>query len=133
MKTLTILLITLMSNIHSTAEEKPTIQEVKLWTNHVPGFPPEYQHKPFTQQDPERITETSQPIMRIFPAKAKPTGQAIVILPGGGYRILAHKKEGDKVAEYFAAKGITCFVAHYRVTKGNNPAYQYPGDRKSVV
>lgn len=102
-------------------------KKVFLWPKDVPGFPERYQHKPFAQQDPERISETSRPFMRIFPAVGKPTGQAMVIFPGGGYRILADKKEGDRVAAHFAARGITCFVACYRVTRKNHPGYRYPG------
>ncbi|MGB0993692.1 MAG: alpha/beta hydrolase [Akkermansiaceae bacterium] len=84
-------------------------------------------HKPYHQVDGMRVSETSRAVMRVFPATAKRTGQAIVIFPGGGYSILAHKHEGSDVARYFAAKGITCFVAYYRVTKGKHPGYRFPG------
>jgi len=106
---------------------QPMNKNVSLWKGQVPGFSADFEHKPFTQQDPQRITNTSHPFMRVFPATVKPTGQAMVILPGGGYRILSDKKEGEDVARYYAAQGITCFVACYRVTKGNNPGYQFPG------
>lgn len=101
--------------------------EIQLWGEKVPGFPDDFKHKPYLQQDPERITETSRPFMSIYPAVGKPNGKAMIIFPGGGYRILAYKKEGSRVAAYFASKGFTCFVSHYRVTKGNNPAFQFPG------
>lgn len=101
--------------------------KTELWPNRVPGFPSDYPHKPVKQLDPERITEVSQPFMRVFPAQGTPTGQAIVLLPGGSYRILADKKEGDRIAAYFAAKGITCYTVRYRVTRGNHPSFRFPG------
>ncbi|MBT8043479.1 MAG: alpha/beta hydrolase [Verrucomicrobiae bacterium] len=102
---------------------------ITLWPDKVPGFPANYAHKPFVQKDPERITETSRAFMRVFPADpTKATGHGLLIFPGGGYSILADKKEGDRVAKFFASKGITSFVVCYRVSrKGGQQGYQFPG------
>ncbi len=115
----------------SMAKEILTLQNtattMKLWNDQVPGFPADYEHQPYKQIDPERISETSQPFMSIFPARGKPNKKALIILPGGGYRILADKKEGDAVAAYYSAHGFTCFVVRYRVTRGNHDGYKFPG------
>ncbi|MFK7908980.1 MAG: alpha/beta hydrolase [Akkermansiaceae bacterium] len=102
---------------------------IQLWPDKVSGFPADYKHKPFVQQDPERITETSRAFMRVFPADEKiATGHGLLIFPGGGYSILADKKEGDRVAKFFASRGITSFVVCYRVSrKGGEKGYQFPG------
>jgi acetyl esterase/lipase len=104
-------------------------QTIQLWPDGTPGFSKDYVHKPFVQQDPERISEISQPFMRIFPADpSKATGHGLLIFPGGGYSILADKKEGDRVAKFFASKGISSFVVCYRVSrKGGEKGYQFPG------
>ena len=104
-------------------------QTIPLWPNEVPGFSKDFQHKAFVQVDPERITETSQAFLRVFPADpAKSTGHGLLIFPGGGYSILADKKEGDRVAKFFASKGITSFVVCYRVSKSTKEkGYQFPG------
>ncbi len=104
-------------------------QTVQLWPDGAPGFSKNFAHKKFVQQDPERITETSQPFMRVFPAEpTKATGHGLLVFPGGGYSILADKKEGDRVAEFFASKGITSFVVCYRVSrKSGEKGYQFPG------
>ena len=104
-------------------------QTIQLWPDGTPGFSKDYVHKPFVQQDPERISEISQPFMRIFPADpSKATGHGLLIFPGGGYSILADKKEGDRVAKFFASKGITSFVVCYRVSKSTKEkGYQFPG------
>lgn len=63
-----------------------------------------------------RIHAVSQPTLTIFlPAKEKRTGDAVIICPGGGYRILAASHEGYDVAKAFVEKGIAAFVLKYRL------------------
>jgi len=46
---------------------------------------------------------------------AKPNGAAIIICPGGGYRIRAMDHEGLQVAQWLNEQGITAFVLSYRL------------------
>ena len=60
---------------------------------------------------------STQPAPRIdtyLPAPGQRNGKALVILPGGGYRMRA-EHEGQGYAEHFAALGFSCFVVHYRL------------------
>ena len=50
-----------------------------------------------------------------LPAPEQATGAAAVVLPGGGFRVLALDLEGTRVAEALAAKGIAAFVLQYRL------------------
>ncbi|SHK11531.1 Acetyl esterase/lipase [Rubritalea squalenifaciens DSM 18772] len=102
-------------------------KQSNLWPDRVPGFPEDFEPQAHKQLDPGHITETSQPTITVYPAMGKPTGQALVIFPGGGYRVLADMKEGENVAAYYAARGITSFVVRYRVTKGSNEGFRFPG------
>jgi acetyl esterase/lipase len=43
------------------------------------------------------------------------TGASVIICPGGGYHILAYDLEGEEVARWFAARGVTGIVLKYRV------------------
>ena len=43
------------------------------------------------------------------------TGAAVIVCPGGGYRILAYDHEGTEVAEWLAKLGVTGIVLKYRV------------------
>ena len=54
---------------------------------------------------------------------AKRNGATLLVLPGGGYANLA-PHEGAAFAEYFAARGITCYVLQYRLGSAGyrNPA-----------
>jgi len=119
--------VCLLSSGATALGESP--QTIPLWPDGVAGFAEGYQHQAFVQVDPQRITETSQAFMRVFPADpAKATGHGLLVFPGGGYSILSDQKEGNDVARYFASKGITCFVVCYRVSKKHADAdYRFPG------
>jgi hypothetical protein len=54
--------------------------------------------------------------LTLFPAKsANSTKTAVIIAPGGGFRVLAIDQEGYSVAEWFSQRGITAFVLKYRL------------------
>lgn len=52
-----------------------------------------------------------------FPDPAKANGTAVVIAPGGGFRLLSWDSEGVFVAEYLKARGVAAFVLKYRLTE----------------
>ncbi|MFT3824950.1 MAG: alpha/beta hydrolase [Chitinophagaceae bacterium] len=63
-----------------------------------------------------RISKVSHPTITVYlPAPDKASGAAIIICPGGGYRILAASHEGSDVARKLADMGITAFVLKYRL------------------
>jgi len=45
----------------------------------------------------------------------KPTGLGLLIIPGGGYASEGGDRGGREIAQYFAARGIICFVLRYRL------------------
>ncbi len=53
--------------------------------------------------------------MTVYPPNGKNTGAAVVVLPGGGYQILAIDLEGTEVCDWLTSKGITCVLLKYRV------------------
>src|SRR5437667_9936063 len=57
----------------------------------------------------------SGPTMTVYSPTGKNTGAAVVVFPGGGYRILAIDLEGTEVCEWLTSKGITCVLLKYRV------------------
>ena len=61
------------------------------------------------------VERVSQPTMTVYSPKGKNTGVAVVVFPGGGYRILAIDLEGTEVADWLTSKGITCVLLKYRV------------------
>lgn len=61
------------------------------------------------------ISNVTRPTITVYSPKGKNTGAAVVVFPGGGYRILAIDLEGTEVCDWLTAKGITCVVLKYRV------------------
>jgi acetyl esterase/lipase len=62
------------------------------------------------------VDNVSQPTMTVYAPTGKNTGAAVVIFPGGGYRILAIDLEGTEVCDWLTPRGITCVLLKYRVT-----------------
>ena len=64
----------------------------------------------------ERVSNTNVAELFIYEADpAKATGQAVVICPGGGYRLLSMGHEGRDYAKWMAENGITTAVLKYRL------------------
>lgn len=75
-----------------------------------------------------RVIKVRRPTMDIYPA-ANPTGVGVVILPGGGFKLVVPDKEGSEAAEWLNKHGITCFVVRYRtneVTPADEPVWKRP-------
>lgn len=76
-----------------------------------------------------RVSQVSIPTLTAYfpPADIPNTGKAIIICPGGGYRILAIAHEGYDVAELFARQGIAAFVLKYRLPFDNSMEDRFIG------
>jgi acetyl esterase/lipase len=62
------------------------------------------------------IENVQRPTLEIYlPSPRHATGQAVVILPGVGYRGLAYDWEGTDVAKWLNSRGIAAFVLKYRL------------------
>lgn len=97
---------------------------VKLWPGKVPGEkgnvgPERVLEAKATEKNPVmRITDISDPAIVVYrPEKAKDTGTAVIIAPGGGYNILAWEHEGTQTAEWLNKLGVTGIVLKYRVPR----------------
>jgi acetyl esterase/lipase len=94
-------------------------QVLPVWEGKVPGVANPAQHES-TLEVPGRglhiVRNVTVPTLTIFPAKPGSTSKAAVIVaPGGGFRVLAIDQEGYSVAEWFSQHGITAFVLKYRL------------------
>jgi acetyl esterase/lipase len=62
------------------------------------------------------ISGVSKPTLTAYlPDASKANGTAVIICPGGGYRVLAAGHEGEAVAKKFNEWGVTAFVLKYRL------------------
>jgi len=62
-----------------------------------------------------RLGNVSVPTLTLYSPKNGNTGAAVVVFPGGGYRILAIDLEGTEVCDWLNSAGITCVLLKYRV------------------
>jgi acetyl esterase/lipase len=108
--------------------EKPEV--IELWPGKVPEeteavaaekvIPsPKLDRKQVEVTESTRmVTNVSRPSIAIYrPAHGKNTGTAAIVCPGGGYWNLYWELEGEEVASWLNALGITGIVLKYRVPR----------------
>jgi acetyl esterase/lipase len=128
-----IFLLILMTRMGLSAASQP----VALWPHGAPG------EKATTQPEKDMTTATdglvagkrlirlgnvTQPDITVYrPAGTKATGSAVVVFPGGGYRILALDLEGTEICHWLNSLGITAVLLKYRVPEpAGVPRYAEP-------
>lgn len=68
-----------------------------------------------------RVRNIQDPTITVYlPEKEKATGAAVVICPGGGYRLLAIQHEGHDVAKWLNELGIAGIVLKNRLPTSDN-------------
>jgi len=103
---------------------------VEIWPGKVPNesgnigaerfrMSPALDRKQVEVTEPTRmITGVTKPTLTIYwPPKAKDTGTAILICPGGGYWNLYWQLEGQEVAAWLNSIGVTGIILKYRVPR----------------
>jgi acetyl esterase/lipase len=108
-------------------------QTIPLYPGTPPGNNPaqtypekQYYSKAWSTQV---VTNVTQPTLTVFkPANGQNSRSAVVICPGGGYMALSIDSEGNDVAKYLAARGMTAFVLKYRLAPTVTDATELFGD-----
>ena len=116
--------LSLACNITFTGE-LPT--EIPLWPNGAPGSDGKTAKEETTKSASGEISVWSihNPSLTPFlPAKEKATGTAMLVIPGGGHRVLAITHEGYNVAEWLSERGIAAFVLKHRLARETNSTYK---------
>lgn len=90
--------------------------EFPLYSGNVPySIPMENQEEIETRPEGIRFfRKTSIPSLTLFKPE-NPNGQAVLILPGGGYAGTAFDHEGIDVAKWLNKNGITAVILRYRI------------------
>jgi acetyl esterase/lipase len=95
-----------------------------LWPHGAPGAPANPPTEADTTTAKEnliagkplvRLGNVSNPTLTLYTPAGKNTGAAVVVFPGGAYRILAIDLEGTEVCDWLNSAGITCVLLKYRV------------------
>jgi hypothetical protein len=97
------------------AQDAPKPELIQLWPGQAPG-----ETTPGGEDKMEKggVVNVTRPTIAVYrPAKDKDTGAAIVVAPGGGYRMLAITHEGTDVASWLTSIGVTAVLLRYRVPR----------------
>jgi acetyl esterase/lipase len=108
-----------------------------LWPNGAPGPKAASQPEADTTTPKDhlvagkrviRLGNVTVPTITVYsPSKANNTGTAVVVFPGGGYRVLAMDLEGTEVCHWLNSLGITAVLLKYRVPEPTAlPRYTEP-------
>ncbi|MRS61538.1 alpha/beta hydrolase [Larkinella terrae] len=102
----------------SVMAQKP--ETVELWPqNQIPNAIPNEAVQEKSEMGKDgilRISDVKVPTITAFlPPKDKATGAAIMVIPGGGYSLLAYGHEGEEMAQWFNERGIAAFVLKHRL------------------
>ena len=110
MKNLQLLIILMFISTGLMAQTKV----LKVWPDGAPND--NGVTEPEEKYDGIRVRNVSEAEMYVYlPEKEKNTGAAVVICPGGGYRIEAMDHEGHDIATFLQEKGIAGIVLKYRL------------------
>ena len=116
-------LVTLLGMPSSIAAESLVLD---LWPDGVPlsGQKAESSEEVRTNKNGIlRITNVTRPQMTVYRPK-DPNGAAVLVCPGGGYKILAYEHEGTDVCEFLTQHGVTAILLKYRVPSSQEVALQ---------
>ncbi len=102
----------------------PGLETISIWPGAAPGAPPTMppeadmttaKDKLIAGKPVMRLGNVVKPTLTVYAPKGHNTGAAVVVFPGGGYRILAIDLEGTEVCDWLNRQGITCLLLKYRV------------------
>ena len=104
-----------------TPEQKWTSRPViQLWPGKAPGSESDDRKEQLTAAPGNPgfhiVRNIVSPTLTVFqPKNGNTTHSAVLIVPGGGFRVLAIEEEGYPVADWFSQHGVTAYVLKYRL------------------
>jgi acetyl esterase/lipase len=98
---------------------------IDVWPGPMPGVAPmeeraKQKEGSIETKDAHNAPDTvvfnvTHPTLEVVRPTGKSNGAALVIAPGGGFRVLAYANEGTRVATWAASHGFTAFILKYRL------------------
>jgi len=87
---------------------------IELGTGPLPGATAtESWHSQYGSMFARNVTVAT--LTPVLPDASKATGAAVIVAPGGGFRVLSMENEGSNVARALADRGVAAFVLKYRL------------------
>jgi acetyl esterase/lipase len=104
-------------------------KEILLWPNGAPGSEGKTGAETLVKRDDglRRVAGIHKPSITLH-LPEKPTGAAVLLLPGGGHQYLSIDNEGHFVANWLAEHGIAGIVVKYRLAREEGSTYKVEGE-----
>jgi acetyl esterase/lipase len=110
------LLVLLFTASSAFSAERPTIP---LWGDSDPPFSKPHSVKEYRDDNcwgnVPCIHQVVIPTLTLYLPESEPNGTAVLVVPGGGYNVVATFHEGSEIAERLAAQGTVAAVLKYRL------------------
>jgi endo-1,4-beta-xylanase len=100
--------------------------EIRLWPQDAPGSEgKDGPEKVITSKSGERqVSSIHHPSITPFlPARDKANGVAVLVIPGGGHRVLCVDHEGVNVCRWLQERGIAAFMLKHRLSREEGSTY----------
>ena len=92
---------------------------IPLWKETIPNYREVGEKNTVDFDDSDNLEFYSivvKPEISVFlPSAKNRNGRAVLVIPGGGYNVVAHKWEGEDIAKWLNSYGISAFVLKYRL------------------
>lgn len=125
LRSIAVCLLAALGSAHAeTVEWQPSEgqTQIPIWPGAAPAAPPVPGAETVTLSEEllagkpvTSVTNVTQPTMTVYAPEGKNTGAAVVVIPGGGFQMLAIDFEGTEICDWLTSKGITCVLLKYRV------------------
>ena len=117
-------LIFLLFSLSTFSQKKEIIY---LWPGKVPGEIKEKQPPVVAPKTDKvtRLSEVTNPAIELYPVDpTRNNKSAVIVCPGGAYKILAYDLEGTEIAGWLNKLGYSAFILQYRIPDKKEGALQ---------
>jgi acetyl esterase/lipase len=107
-----------------------TRERLSLWPNGAPGS--EARRKEPEVAKDYWVRNIHDPSIEVFlPPADSATGAGVVVVPGGGHRLLVYNAEGQEPAEFLNSLGVAAFALKHRLAREEGSTYSIERDAKA--
>lgn len=128
-----LLLAPIVVLVASSASAQPVLADrarIPLWTGGAPGSEARRGEAEIAQD--YWVRNIHDPSLTVFlPQAGAANGAAVIVVPGGGHRLLVYKAEGEEPAAFLASLGVTAFALEHRLAREEGSTYTIERDSRA--
>jgi acetyl esterase/lipase len=115
----------------ASAQPAPATHErIALWPGGAPGSEARRGEAEIAKD--YWVRNIHDPSLTVYlPPPGKANGSAVVVVPGGGHRLLVFKAEGEEPAAFLANLGVTAFALKHRLSREEGSTYSIERDARA--